>query len=67
MANPRGMKVFAVERHGLPQDFVSFCTLCEVQPLPLVFAPNRAVVCLGSALVAGTGKDSAFQVCVFLG
>ena len=22
MANPQGMKVFAVERHGLPEDFV---------------------------------------------
>ena len=31
MANPQGMKVFAVERHGLPEDFVSFLALCGVQ------------------------------------
>ena len=30
MANPQGMKVFAIERHGLPEDFVSFRTLCGV-------------------------------------
>ena len=28
MANPQGMKVFAVERPGLPEDFVSFPVLC---------------------------------------
>ena len=31
MANPQGIKVFAVERHGLPEDFVSFSSLCGVQ------------------------------------
>ena len=31
MANPQGMKVFAVERPGLPEDFVSFPALCEAQ------------------------------------
>ena len=30
MANPQGMKVFAVERPGLPEDFVSFPALCGV-------------------------------------
>ena len=40
MANPQGMKVFAVERPGLPEDFVSFPALCEVQSPPLVFASN---------------------------
>ena len=39
MANPQGMKVFAVKRPGLPEDFVSFPALCGVQSLPLVFAP----------------------------
>ena len=31
MANPQGMKVFAVERPGLPEDFVSFllCVECN--------------------------------------
>ena len=32
MANPQGMKVFAVERPGLPEDFVSFpALLCGMQ------------------------------------
>ena len=44
MANPRGMKVFAVERPGLPKDFVSFPALCGVQSSPLVFAPNLSIV-----------------------
>ena len=43
MANPQGMKVFAVERHGLAEDFVSFRALCGVQSLPLVFAPNLPI------------------------
>ena len=30
MANPQGMKVFAVERPGLPEDFVYFPDLCGV-------------------------------------
>ena len=45
MANPQGMKMFTVERHELPEDFVYFRTLCGVQSSPLVFAPNRAFVC----------------------
>ena len=44
MANPQGMKVFTVERHGLPEDFVSFPALCGVQSSPLVFAPNLPIV-----------------------
>ena len=44
MANPQGMKVFAVERHGLPEDLVFFRALCGVQLSPLVFAPNRPSV-----------------------
>ena len=44
MANPQGMKVFAVERPGLPEDFVSSPALCGVQSLPLVFAPNLPFV-----------------------
>ena len=31
MANPQGMKVFAVEIPGLSEDFVSFPALCGVQ------------------------------------
>ena len=44
MANPQGMKVFTVERPGLPGDFVSFPDLCREQSSPLVFAPNLPIV-----------------------
>ena len=45
VVNPQGMKkVFAVERPGLPEDFVSFLALCGVQSSPLVFAPNLPIV-----------------------
>ena len=44
MANPQGMKVFAVERPELPDGFVSFPALCGVQSSPLVFAPNLPIV-----------------------
>ena len=44
MANPQEMKVVAVERPGLPGDFVSFPSLCGVQSSPLVFAPNLPIV-----------------------
>ena len=44
MDNLQDMKEFAVERHGLPEDFVYFRALCGVQSLPLVFAPNQPIV-----------------------
>ena len=44
MANPQGIKVFAVETPGLAEDFVSFPALCGVQSSPLVFAPNLPFV-----------------------
>ena len=44
MSNPQGMKVFAVERPGLPEDFMSFPALCGVQSSPLVFVPNLPFV-----------------------
>ena len=44
MANPQGMEVFAVERPGLLEDFVSFPALCGVQSSPLVFALNLSIV-----------------------
>ena len=44
MANLQGMKMFAVERHLLPEDFVYVRALCGVQSSPLVFAPNRPIV-----------------------
>ena len=66
MANPQGMKVFAVERTGLPEDFVSFPALCGVQSSPLVFAPNLSAVCSGSATVVGTGGNTVLEVRVLL-
>ena len=44
MADPQGMKVFAIERPGLPEGFVSFSALCGVQSSSLVFAPNLPIV-----------------------
>ena len=44
MANPQGMKMFADERSGLPECFVSFPALFGVQSSPLVFAPNLLIV-----------------------
>ena len=44
MANLEEMKVFAVERPGLSEDFVYFPALCGVQSSPLVFAPNLPFV-----------------------
>ena len=44
MVNPQEIKVFAVERSGLPEDFVSFSALCRVQSSPLVFVPNLPIV-----------------------
>ena len=44
IANPQGLKVFAVERLGLPEDCASFPALCGVQSSPLVFAPNLPIV-----------------------
>ena len=44
MANPQGIKVFAVERPELPEDFVYFPALCGVQSSPLVFVPNLPFV-----------------------
>ena len=45
MANPQGIKVFAVERHGLPEDFVYSPAMCGVQSSSLfVFLPNWPIV-----------------------
>ena len=44
MANPQGMKVFAVERPRLPEDFVSVPALYGVQSSPLVLTPNLPIV-----------------------
>ena len=65
MANPQGMKVFTVERPGLPEDFAYFPALCGVQSSPLVCAPNLPIV-LGPATVVGTGGVSVLEVRVLL-
>ena len=44
MANPQGMKVFGVERYGLPEDFVYSPATCGMQSSPLVLVPNRPIV-----------------------
>ena len=44
MANPQGMKVFAVEGRRFSEVFVYFPALCGVQSSPLVFVPNRPIV-----------------------
>ena len=59
MANPQGMIVFAVERPGLPEDFVSFPALCGVQSSPLVFAPNLPIV--WGPLVASSRSHPIFN------
>ena len=66
MANPQGMKVFAVERPGLPEDFVSFPALCEVQSSPLVFAPNLPIVWGPLHTAVDTGGDTVLEVRVLL-
>ena len=44
MADPQDVKVFPVERQGLPEDFVPFRALRGVQLSSLVFTPNGAIV-----------------------
>ena len=47
MADPQGVKLFAVERHGLSEGFAYFPALCGVQSIVasrIVFVPNRPIV-----------------------
>ena len=64
MANLQGMKVFVVERHGLPEDFVSFPAVWSAIVASRICAESAD--CLGSATGVGTGRVSVLQVCVFL-
>ena len=50
MANPKGMKVFAVKRPWLPEDFVSFPACAEMAD------------CLGSATVVARGETLCFRL-----
>ena len=66
IVNPQGMKVFAVKRPGLPEDFVSFPALCGVQSSPLVFAPNLPIVWGPLHTVVDIGGDTVLEVGVLL-
>ena len=52
MAKPQEMKVFAVERPGLPVDFVFLLALCGVRSSPTRICSESAD-CLGSATYSG--------------
>ena len=60
MANPQGMKVFAIERPGLPEDFVSFPALWSAIVATRIC--SESVVCSGSATLVGTGGDTVLEV-----
>ena len=62
MANPRDMELFAVERRGLPEDFVYFRALGGVDNRRHSESRicSESCDCLGSATVARTGRDSVF-------
>ena len=66
MANPQGMKAFAVERHGLPEHFVYFPALCGVQSIVATRICSESADCLGFATVVDTGEDTALEVRVLL-
>ena len=63
MAKPPGMKVFGVERPGLPEDFMYYPALFGVQSSPLVFAPILPIVW---GTVESTGGDIVLEVRVLL-
>ena len=42
IADPPGTAVLPIDRHGVDEGLVSFCTLCGVQSSLMRFAPNRA-------------------------
>ena len=64
MANPQEMKMFAVERHGLPEDFVSFPALWSAIVANRVCAESAD--CLGFATVIGTGKVSVLHAYILM-
>ena len=45
IADPPGMNVFLIDRHGFADGFVSFRTLCSVQSAAEIFARNRRLEC----------------------
>ena len=61
MANPQG-----VERHGLPEDFLSFPARCGAQSSPLVSVPNRPIVWGLRFTVKDTRRVLVLQIYVLL-
>ena len=59
MANPQGMKVFAVERPGLPEDFVPFPALWSAIVATRICSESADR--LGSATVVGTGETQCLR------
>ena len=64
MANPQGMKVFAVERRRLPEDFVYFPAVWSA--IVATSICSESADCLGSATVVGTGGDTVLEVRLLL-
>ena len=60
MAKPQGMKVFAVERPGLPEDFVSFPSVWSAIVATRICSESADP--LGSATVVDTGGDTVLKV-----
>ena len=65
MANPEDLKVFAIERPGLPEGFMSFRALCGVQSSPLLFAPNRAIIVWGPLQWQASVETPCFSFAFF--
>ena len=65
MANPQGMKVFTVERPGLPEDFVYFPALAWSAIVATRICSESADR-LGSVTVVDTGGDTVLEVRVLL-
>ena len=64
MANPEGMKVFAVERPGIPRRFCAVS--CSVWSAIATRISSESAVCSGSATVVGNGGDTVLEVRVLL-
>ena len=64
MANPQEIKVFAVERPGFPEDFVSLLLCVEYNRRHSYLLESAD--CLGSVTVVGTGGDTVLEVRVLL-
>ena len=66
IADPPGTAVLPIDSHGFAKGLVYFRTLCGVQSIVAGEILSKSSDCLGSAIVAGTVRDSVFQPCVLL-